>query len=165
MTVTGINIVAMLSVERCHRPNALAFLMLSSHILGDVPLPIILGFIKDKLAPACKVDSSGDFSDPEQCKEQEIGVRQSLAIAYAWLFWCVIFYEMSRRLAMREMKREIGEERISEVNDLLLKEQESNEDDDGSDRVFKYYHSRFAPGADESSPLTGNAPKPESIVI
>jgi len=86
MTQTGINLVAMFSVDRCHRPNAMAFLMLTSHLLGDVPLPILLGLIKDNLAPACRVGASGQFIDPEQCKEQEAGVRQSLAIAYAWIF-------------------------------------------------------------------------------
>lgn len=78
MTSTAINLVAMLSVERCHRPNAVAFLMLTSHFLGDVPLPIVIGLIKDKLAPACTIGETGDFVDPEGCKEQEAGIRHTL---------------------------------------------------------------------------------------
>jgi hypothetical protein len=45
-TQTGIMLCAMLSVDTGHRPNALAFITLISHLLGDVPAPIILGLIK-----------------------------------------------------------------------------------------------------------------------
>ena len=45
-TQTGIMLSAMLSVDNGHRPNALAFITLISHLLGDVPAPIILGLIK-----------------------------------------------------------------------------------------------------------------------
>lgn len=45
-TQTGIQLSAMLSVDTGHRPNALAFITLISHLLGDVPAPIILGLIK-----------------------------------------------------------------------------------------------------------------------
>mmetsp|Transcript_53773 Transcript_53773/g.114235 ORF Transcript_53773/g.114235 Transcript_53773/m.114235 type:complete len:161 (-) Transcript_53773:79-561(-) len=155
MTQTGINYIAMLSVDRSHRPNALAFLMLTSHLLGDVPLPIILGLIKDKLAPACRVDASGGFIDPEQCKEQEVGVRQSLAISYAWVLWSLLFFELSRRFARREIAKASREER----NTLLLQQ----EDGSGGESTFQYYHSRFQPPVSnqstsngESSPLTGS---------
>jgi len=158
MTQTGINLIAMLSVDRCHRPNALAFLMLTSHLLGDVPLPIILGLIKDKLAPACRVGASGEFDDPEQCKEQEPGIRKSLAIAYAWVLWSLFFFELSRRFA----RREIGKARREEVNTLLLQE-ENDGSGSGRNSTFQHYHSRFQPpgsnqsaGDDESSPLNGN---------
>lgn len=134
MTQTSVTLVAMLSVERCHRPNAVAFVMLTSHFLGDVPLPIILGLIKDKLAPACNIGASGEFQDPEQCKEQESGVRQSLAIAYAWVLWSLIFFEATRRFA----RREIGKARSEEVNTLLLEEENGT----GDESTFQYYHSR-----------------------
>jgi len=156
MTQTSINLIAMLAVDRCHRPNALAFLMLTSHLLGDVPLPIVLGLIKDKLAPACRIGPSGDFVDIEQCKEQEDGVRKSLAIAYSWVLWSLLFFELSRRFA----KREIGKARAEEVNTLLLQEEDSGT---GDDSTFQYYHSRFQPTGsnrsannDQSSPLNGN---------
>ena len=45
-TQTGIMLCAMLSVDTGHRPNALAFITLISHMLGDVPAPIVLGLIK-----------------------------------------------------------------------------------------------------------------------
>lgn len=155
MTQTGINMIAMLSVDRCHRPNALAFLMLTSHLLGDVPLPPILGLVKDKLAPSCRIDSSGEFVDPEGCKEENVGIRQSLAISYVWVVWSLIFFEATRRFA----KREIGKARKMEVNTLLLREESGSEDDSS----FRYYHSRFRPPRpsqneddDADSPLESN---------
>ena len=49
-TQTGIMLCSMLSVDTGHRPNALAFITLISHLLGDVPAPIILGLIKGRLS-------------------------------------------------------------------------------------------------------------------
>jgi methionine synthase I (cobalamin-dependent)/MFS family permease len=72
-TQTGINICAMLSVKKAHRPNALAFISIAGHLFGDVPLPIVLGLIKDKLAPGCKVGADGTFANPEACESQEKG--------------------------------------------------------------------------------------------
>ena len=149
MTQTSVNLIALLSVDRCHRPNAMAFLMLTSHFLGDVPLPIILGLIKDKLAPACRIDESGAFEDPQGCEQQSDGVRKTLAIAYCWVLWALIFFEASRRFA----RREIGEARREEINTLHLSEDET---------PFQHYHSRFRPpqsdpdASDEAgSPLNG----------
>ena len=156
MTQTGVNLIAMLSVNHEHRPNAMAFLMLTSHLLGDVPLPIILGLIKDKLAPACRVDSSGGFTDPEQCKEQEAGLRQSLAIAYAWTLWALLFFAIATRFA----RREVGKARAQEANTLLFQE-----DSGEGTTTFQYYHAQFQPPKPQSetkdgltSPLDGSAP-------
>lgn len=160
MSVTGINYIAMLSVDRCHRPNALAFLMLTSHLLGDVPLPVVLGLIKDKLAPACRVDASGGFVDPKECEAQEAGVRQSLAVAYAWVLWSLLFFELCRRAA----RWEIGKARSREHNSLLLHEEGGT----GEESPFRYYHSQFQPAGTQpgagdggSSPLEG--PKTEIL--
>ena len=105
MASTGINLIAMLAVDRCHRPNASAFLMLTSNILGGLPLPMVMGLIKDKLAPACRVGPSGEFLDPEQCIEQGAGVRKCLAIAYSWVLWSLIFFEIARQFAWRQAER------------------------------------------------------------
>jgi hypothetical protein len=105
MTQTGISLIAMLAVDRCHRPNASAFLMLTSHLLGDVPLPIIMGLIKDKLAPSCRIGSSGDFVDPAQCSDEKTGIRTCLAIAYTWVLLALIFFEIARQCARRQTER------------------------------------------------------------
>lgn len=134
MTNTAINLVAMLAVDRVHRPNACAFLMLASHFLGDVPLPILLGLVKNQFAPACTFFKNGDFADNDQCKEQEVGVRKSLAIAYAWVIWSLILFEIARRFAKREMetaKREVGVSATTLVN-LVGDDEEGSHSDRGS---------------------------------
>lgn len=143
MTQTSITMVAMLSVDHCDRPNALAFLMLTSHLLGDVPLPIVIGLIKDSLAPDCVIDgTTGEFKDPEKCKEQHAGIRQTLAIAYTWVLWALFFFELARRLA----KREIRKARSEEHNTLLLQEEHSIiSGDTPRASTFQYYHSKFTP--------------------
>lgn len=148
MTNTSISLVAMQSVDRVHRPNACAFLMLTSHLFGDVPIPIILGYIKDKLAPACIFSTNGEFADKEECKEQQIGVRQSLAIAYSWVIWSLIFFEVARRFAKREIEMiRRGDEILlynNAINDVV------NDDEQESSRVehansLQHYHNKFRP--------------------
>jgi hypothetical protein len=138
MTQTGVNLVAMLAVERCHRPNACAFVMLTSHFLGDVPLPIVLGLIKDTLAPSCTIGKNGEFVDKELCKEQQAGVRKTLAMAYSWVIWSLVFFELARRFS----RKEIGKTRQEEINTLFLLEE-----DNGAEResTLQYYHSKFRP--------------------
>mmetsp|Transcript_12646 Transcript_12646/g.28881 ORF Transcript_12646/g.28881 Transcript_12646/m.28881 type:complete len:613 (+) Transcript_12646:321-2159(+) len=139
-TQTSITLVAMLSVDRSHRPNALAFLTLTSHILGDVPLPVLLGLIKDRMAPSCSVDESGHFSDPEGCAAEESGVRGSLAVAYSWVIWSLLFFWLARRAA----KRKIAEGRREEFNPLFSnKEKGGDETEQGN--PFRYYHAKFRP--------------------
>lgn len=147
-TQTGINICAMLSVKKAHRPNALAFISIAAHLLGDVPLPIVLGLIKDHLAPGCKVSSDGTFANPDECTSQEKGVRATLAVAYVWVLWSLLFFDVARRLS----RIEIGKRRSEEVNSLLLRE-EGEEDSVGAagggsekkSSPFQYYHSKFQP--------------------
>merc|ERR1711957_132116 len=154
MTQTAINLIAMASVDRSHRPNALAFLTLTSHLLGDVPLPVMFGFIKDKWAPACRVGASGEFDDAAQCQEQEMGVRKTLAISYAWVLWSLLFFALARHFALREVRK------ANKEASLFLEEKAEAREGHG----FQYYHSRFGPpgpnqgaGDDESSTLYRNA--------
>uniref|UniRef100_A0A7S2KW68 Major facilitator superfamily (MFS) profile domain-containing protein n=1 Tax=Skeletonema marinoi TaxID=267567 RepID=A0A7S2KW68_9STRA len=148
-TQTGISICAMLSVKNAHRPNALAFISIAGHLLGDVPLPIILGLIKDRLAPGCKVGEDGSFSKPEECASQEKGVRATLAIAYVWVLWALVFFELARRLS----RIEIGKRRSDEINSLLLQEEDSNgasANGEKNNSSFRYYHSKFQPTPQQS---------------
>lgn len=145
-TQTGISICAMLSVNKAHRPNALAFISIAGHLLGDVPLPIVLGLIKDHLAPGCKVGEDGTFSNPDECESQEKGVRSTLAIAYVWVLWSLFFFELARRLS----RIEIGRRRSDEINSLLLEEEEEDSNGGGANgeknnSTFRYYHSKFQP--------------------
>lgn len=104
MTQTGINLISMLAVDRSNRPNASAFFNLTTHLLGDVPIPIFMGLIKDKLAPACRLGPSGEFVDPDRCLEQKTEVRECLAIIFSWALWSLIFFEIARQFARRQAK-------------------------------------------------------------
>mmetsp|Transcript_10166 Transcript_10166/g.21841 ORF Transcript_10166/g.21841 Transcript_10166/m.21841 type:complete len:419 (+) Transcript_10166:1-1257(+) len=143
-TQTGLMVSAMLTVDRAHRPNALAFLTLTSHILGDVPAPIALGWIKDRLAPECRIGEDGDFEDPEGCAEEEEGVRLGLGVAYLWMGWSLVFFEVARRFAKRGLVRtEAKEERNGGGEDGYQRGDGGKAGREGGNDVADYYHSRF----------------------
>lgn len=52
-TQAGLNIATMLSVPESQRTCSIAMITLLLHLTGDVPSPIIVGLIKDLLAPNC----------------------------------------------------------------------------------------------------------------
>ena len=102
------------------------------------------------MAPSCSVDESGHFSDPEGCAAEESGVRGSLAVAYSWVTWSLLFFWLARRAA----KRSIAEGRREEFNPLLSnKEKGGDETERGN--PFKYYHAKFRPDDRSSSSSTG----------
>ncbi|KAL7516002.1 hypothetical protein ACHAWX_001066 [Stephanocyclus meneghinianus] len=153
-TQTGIMLCAMLAVDTGHRPNALAFITLISHLFGDVPAPIVLGLIKDQLAPNCRVGKDGEFVDPDQCSEEEPGVRLSLAVAYSWTLWSLILFEFARRFATREKKKDDDDrlkasiaDREAESNSLVVREEEHI----GQNADLEYYHSKFKPPTNSES--------------
>ena len=60
--------------------------------------------IKDKLAPACNINSEGVFQDEEQCKHEHAGIHETLAVCYLWLSFGILFFELARRSVMRQLK-------------------------------------------------------------
>lgn len=63
---SGLNIATMLSVPLPQRSCSIAMITLILHLTGDVPSPIIVGLIKDSLAPHCTSasTSSSIFTTP-----------------------------------------------------------------------------------------------------
>ena len=102
---SAITMSILLSVEPQHRSNAIAFSTLLSHILGDVPAPIFFGYLKDRLAPACNINSQGDFENLQMCRLEHNGIRITLAVAYSWMMVAVLFFESARRLCFSELER------------------------------------------------------------
>ena len=78
---------------------AIALLTFGIHALGDVPSPIIIGLVKDTLAPACSINSDGEFDDLDECRSQKDGIKLTLFTCVTWMIWCVLFTEVARRLA------------------------------------------------------------------
>jgi len=103
---SGILMSVMMSVDTAHRSNSIAFTTLFSHLLGDVPAPIIFGLLKDTLAPACNIVGSGGFENPEECKQQHGGIRLTLAVMYSWMLISIAFFELARRLAIQKVAME-----------------------------------------------------------
>lgn len=145
MAQSGITMSVMLSVPQSHRSNAIAFTTLMAHACGDVPSPIIFGILKDRLAPACVITAAGGFLDDVQCKQEHFGVRATLGIAYAWITLSLLFFEIARRLAFRELhtldpegtmtnnSQEQGStirggERVSDKKEIEMTEMETNDE-------------------------------------
>jgi MFS family permease len=101
------NIGAMMTVPKENRAFAVALLTFGIHAFGDVPAPTIVGYIKDVLAPACTINSDGDFDDLDKCRDQKGGIRLTLFSAIAWMMWTVVFSEVARRIAMYKDKQAI----------------------------------------------------------
>ena len=104
MSTSFFNLGSMLAVPSEHRPFAVGLLSLAIHAFGDVPSPIIIGYIKDYLAPLCNVDADGNFIDIDGCKSQSGGIRETLQIAIGWLIFCPVFSFIGARVARASYK-------------------------------------------------------------
>merc|ERR1711862_60796 len=115
-----ITIVTLHSVDINYRPNAIAFQKFMSHMLGDVPAPIIVGFVKDYLSPSCIFDTDGDFVNERGCKRQRNGLIITLGLCYSMFALSIIFFKMAHWLPwkdMKVMKQSKELERNSETDD------------------------------------------------
>ena len=68
----------------------LACAMIVSHVLGDVPSPLIVGYLKDILAEGCTGDDD-EVSTSTECRNDENGIRLTMLLTALWLFWCIFF--------------------------------------------------------------------------
>jgi predicted MFS family arabinose efflux permease len=95
MATPGINIGAMNAVNMENRAFSIAMMSVMIHALGDVPSPVIAGFLKDELAPDCNgVDAASD-----ECREDNEGLRLTMLIITFWLGWCILFFALARLIA------------------------------------------------------------------
>lgn len=68
----------------------IACAMIVSHVLGDVPSPLIVGYMKDTLASECTGDDD-EVSTSSECRDDENGIRLTMLLTSLWLVWCIIF--------------------------------------------------------------------------
>lgn len=68
----------------------IACAMIVSHVLGDVPSPLIVGYLKDTLASGCTGDDD-EVSTSTECRDDENGIRLTMLLTSLWLFWCILF--------------------------------------------------------------------------
>uniref|UniRef100_K3X402 Major facilitator superfamily (MFS) profile domain-containing protein n=1 Tax=Globisporangium ultimum (strain ATCC 200006 / CBS 805.95 / DAOM BR144) TaxID=431595 RepID=K3X402_GLOUD len=75
------------------RSMAIAANTLVIHALGDVPSPIILGWLKDTWAPRCgTVEIDGEAKLNPDCWKDRAGLRDVLLFAVLWLVWAVVLW-------------------------------------------------------------------------
>lgn len=65
----------MLCVPAGNRSFAVGLLTFGIHAMGDVPSPVIVGYLKDSLAPACNIDGNGEFEDLDACRKDSGGIQ------------------------------------------------------------------------------------------
>ncbi len=95
------------------------------------------------MAPECRIGEDGEFEDPDGCAAEEEGVRLGLGVAYLWMGWSLVFFEVARCFAKR------GRNNGSVVGgggDDGGKDGQEGVDRDvatGGNGTVDYYHSQF----------------------
>lgn len=94
-TNTGLNMAIMLSVPEANRSLGIAIGTVCGHAFGDVPSPIIAGWMKDSLAPHCVASADNDSNDGDSvsaspaCRAEGDGIRLTMLFIALWMFWAV----------------------------------------------------------------------------
>lgn len=83
-TQVGGSLAQMLAVPEEHRFFAIAASILVMHALGDIPFPIVVGYVKDRLAPHCAQISPEDGASAA-CRAEEAGLRWTLFFIFSVL--------------------------------------------------------------------------------
>ncbi|TYZ56332.1 hypothetical protein PybrP1_010775 [[Pythium] brassicae (nom. inval.)] len=85
---------------------AIAANTLIIHVLGDVPSPVVLGWLKDAWAPRCGTvdDAHGDAVLNPECWKDRSGLRQVLLFAVLWLLWAVLLWGVALVVLKRSQR-------------------------------------------------------------
>jgi MFS family permease len=97
MTTSGITMGVMLSVPISSQSFAIAMNSICLHGFGDVPSPVIVGLIKDTLAPGCIAgnDDDGNVAASTDCRDDGQGLRMTMLLTTVWIAWTVFFYVLA----------------------------------------------------------------------
>jgi MFS transporter, Spinster family, sphingosine-1-phosphate transporter len=107
---TSIGVVYSVPIQ--HRPFGLAFNLIGMHLLGDVPSPLIAGYLKDKLAPGC-VGDDDEVSTSHDCRDDEHGIRLTMLLISVWLVWCGVFFGISTFYAKKILHETVAATALS----------------------------------------------------
>lgn len=102
---SAITISILLSVPIEHRAIAIAFCSILIHAFGDVPSPLLVGFLKDDLAPGCTGDDDS-VSTSSECRDEASGLRLTMLLVSLWFAWCILFFTMSFIHSKRDYRAE-----------------------------------------------------------
>lgn len=89
----AMNMAVMLAVPSTYRSFAIAMNIVCLHAFGDVPAPVIIGLVKDTLAPNCVAPADADddnIAASDQCRHQADGLRLTMFVSQLWLLWTVL---------------------------------------------------------------------------
>lgn len=137
-TSAGLTRVIMLTVPPQTRPFAIALQTLGLHIFGDVPSPVVVGAIKDALAPHCGITfgNSSSHSHPggsacgsvdighlnPQCAASESnrrGLHATIILAVLWSIWAVVLWLATWLILRRRVRAFARESLLRGVDDSL----------------------------------------------
>lgn len=88
ITTAPMNYSTILSVVSRSSPLAIGLNSMFQHLFGDVPSPILVGLIKDDLAPSCS--GSIDNLTSSACRSESQGIKNTMLITNIWGFWTFI---------------------------------------------------------------------------
>ena len=97
-TYPAINLSVMLSVNHVNRSLAIALVCIIGHVFGDVPSPIIVGYMKDYFAPDCIAQQNaddavaGNIAASSECRADGIGLRFTMFLVFIYMYSTVIFF-------------------------------------------------------------------------
>lgn len=146
------NVAILESVPRANRALGQGLGVLFLHAFGDVPTPILVGYLKDTVAPACnprgKHDELGD-----NCPRQRRNLRLVTLACAAWLLWAILGFSIAY-LKLRIAKQ--ASERAARF--FRLRSQESELHDDRTHFHFGVFASARSesPRHIDTSPLLTN---------
>jgi len=97
LTNVGIYMGFMISVPLIHRSFAVAFGAIIGHVLGDVPSPVIAGWLKDYLAPDCVTSADDDTASSnvltsDACRDEGDRIRLCFFLISVWMAWAAVCF-------------------------------------------------------------------------
>ncbi|KFG59107.1 putative transmembrane protein [Toxoplasma gondii RUB] len=95
----------MLAVPEENRFFAVAASILVMHTLGDIPFPVVVGYVKDRLAPHCAQISPEDGASAA-CRAEEAGLRWTLFLIFSVLLLMAAATFAAKAVADRKMQTE-----------------------------------------------------------
>jgi MFS transporter, Spinster family, sphingosine-1-phosphate transporter len=92
------NVAAMDLFPESHQALAIAAICVVGYLFGDIPSPVLLGYLKDTWAPRCGTieDSDGHSHLNPECHLDRAGLRKVLLFAVLWLLWAVVFWSAAK---------------------------------------------------------------------
>lgn len=123
----AMNMAVMLCVEQEHRVVAVATNVLCLHVFGDVPAPIIVGLIKDRLVPNCSQPSNSNddnIAATTGCRDEAKGLRNTMRIVELWLLWVIVAFTVIAYLTRgaQTTARTDSEEKSHDVHNPIFSE-------------------------------------------